>query len=80
MKGLPGSADEWSFGLVLSDERDGVQVPRAVASDLLEHIVVWAEARGLSIGGGFSALIEEGSGADVFSRSDRDESADSERE
>jgi hypothetical protein len=80
MKRLPGSADEWSFRLVLSDERDGVQVPMAVASDLLDHLVVWAEARGLSIGGGFSALLEEDGGAGVFSRSDRDESADSERE
>lgn len=42
----------FSFGL---EGGGGKQVPRRLAEDLLDHIIGWAEERGLEIGGGYSA-------------------------
>lgn len=42
----------FSFGL---EAGQGKSIPRRFAEDLLDHIIVWAEERGLEVGGGYTA-------------------------
>ncbi len=42
----------FSFGL---EAGEGKQISRRLAEDLLDYIIVWAEKRGLQVGGGYEA-------------------------
>lgn len=42
----------FSFGL---EAGEGEQISRRLAEDLLDYIIVWAEKRGLQVGGGYAA-------------------------
>ncbi|MCA9358455.1 hypothetical protein KC902_04305 [Candidatus Kaiserbacteria bacterium] len=49
---------EWLFDFVLSSNKLGTQLPDEIAEDLMNTIIEFAEARNLSIGGGFEPLYE----------------------
>ena len=42
----------WVFRFAIESE-SGTQVPRSMPEELFEHIIDWAESRGMQVGGGY---------------------------